>query len=99
MNNMSKQKILFDFLKPLPLIFIAIIFCLTIKTTLNLSLKNQYRIIDENKAIVYTSNDYYLTLKCEIIENKLVLYKGAQTKINNIGIYSELKEFEEVEIK
>lgn len=98
-NNMSKQKILFDFIRSLPLIFIVIICCLTIKTTLNLSLKNQYRIIDENKAIVYTSNDYYLTLNCEILEDKLVLHKGAQTKINNIGVYSELKEFEEVEIK
>lgn len=58
-----------------------------------------YRIINDNKAIVYSTNDYYLVLDCEIEDNKLVIHKGKQTKISNENIKSDLIKFDDVELK
>lgn len=58
-----------------------------------------YKIINNDKVIVYTTKDYYLILDCEIEDNKLTIYKGNQTKINNENVESKLINFDEIKIK
>lgn len=74
---------------------LSVAFVLTFSLT---GVKN-YRIINNNKVIVYSNSDYYLTLDCEIEDNKLIMYKGKQNKISTEDVYSELIEFDEVIIK
>ena len=62
-------------------------------------INKSYRIINDDKVIVYITNDYYLTLDCEIKDNKITIYKGRQTKINNENVVSELINFDEVKLK
>lgn len=57
-----------------------------------------YRIIDNNKVIVYTTENYYLTLNCEIENNVLVIYQGSQTKIDNKDIESKLIKFKDIKM-
>ena len=52
-----------------------------------------------NKVIVYSTTDYYLTLDCDIDNNELIIYKGSQEKIDNNNIKSQLTKFNKVEIK
>lgn len=57
-----------------------------------------YRIIDNNKVIVYTTENYYLTLNCKIENNVLVIYQGSQTKIDNKDIESKLIKFKDIKM-
>lgn len=66
---------------------------------MNLTYQKQYRIIDENKVVVYSTNDYFITLNCEISNNELVIYKGSQEKMENNNIKSQLTKFDKVEVK
>lgn len=76
-------------------VILSVAFVLTFSLT---GVKN-YRIINNNKVIVYSNSDYYLTLDCEIEDNKLIMYKGKQNKISTEDVYSELIKFDEVIIK
>lgn len=55
--------------------------------------KKSYYFIDDSTVIVYTSEDYYLTLDCEIRKDKnndiLIIYTNTQNKVlsNNIKTY------------
>lgn len=98
-KNFSFKEELINVLKTFPFVIILFISCIAFNTYINLELKNKYRIINDNKAIVYSNNDYYITLDCEIDNNKLIIYKGNQEKINNINVYSKLEKFEKVELK
>ncbi len=62
-------------------------------------MNKEYRIINNDKVIVYTTNDYYLILDCEIRNNELIIYKGKQTKINNENVISKLISFDEIKLK
>lgn len=57
-----------------------------------------YRIVDNDKVIVYTTENYYLTLNCEIENNVLIIYQGSQTKIDNKDIESKLIKFKDIKI-
>lgn len=59
----------------------------------------EYRIINNNKAIVYTTEAYYITVDCTVEDNNLIIYKGTQTKINSNNVHSKLKKFNNVQIK
>lgn len=96
-NNLKQS--LIDFLKILPFYLILLIISVGISDNLNLSLKKDYRIIEDNKVIVYSNSDYYLILDCKIEDDKLIIYRGKQNKIDTDNMYSELVKFEEVEIK
>ena len=85
-----------DVLKFVPIYIFVLILCIGVSDIYNLKFKKEYRIISDNKVIVYSNNDYYLTLDCEIEDNKLIMYKGKQNKINTDNVYSELIEFDEV---
>lgn len=85
--------------KSLPFLIIIFLIFRTGQIYHNLSLKKEYRLIDNTKVIVYSNVDYYLTLDCEIKENNIIIYKGTQEKINNDKIYSKLTKFDKVKIK
>lgn len=86
-------------LKIIPFYLILLIFSFLTSYGLNIAMNKSYRIIDNDKVIAYATNDYYLTLDCEIKDNKLTIYKGKQAKINNENIVSELINFDEVNLK
>lgn len=86
-------------LKFVPIYILMLILCIGVSDVCNLRLKKEYRIIGDNKVIVYSNNDYYLTLDCKIEDDKLIMYKGKQNKIDTDDVYSELKKFDVVEIK
>lgn len=86
-------------LKILPFYLFLLIFTFLFSYSSEIILNKSYRIINGDKVIIYTTNDYYLTLDCEIKDDKLIIYKGKQTKINNENIVSELINFEEVKLK
>ena len=48
---------------------------------------------------MYSNNDYYITLDCDIKDNNLTIYKGRQEKIDNKNVYTVSKTFEKVELK
>lgn len=98
-REVNLKKLLIDFLKIIPFYVILLIISIGISDNLNLSLKKEYRIINDNKVIVYSNNDYYLTLDCEIEDNKLIIYKGKQNKIDTDNMYSKLVNFDNVIIK
>ena len=86
-------------LKFVPIYILLLILCIGISDISNLKLKTEYRIISDNKVIVYSNNDYYLTLDCEVKKDKLIIYKGKQNKTNADNVRSELINFDKVEIK
>lgn len=90
---------LLNYIKILPFTLIILIILFMIKTQLSLIYRTDYRITDDNKVIVYSNNEYYITLDCEIKDNNIVIYKGTQEKIDNVGIHSNYKQFESIEFK
>ena len=89
-----------DFLKQLPLYLFILIFLLTGKYFFELLSINDYYIINNSKAVIYTTSDYYVTLDCEIkLDNdkkKIIIYKGTQTKIDNTNVNTVLTKFDKV---
>lgn len=90
---------LLNSLKILPFYLILLIFTFLLSYGFQIVMNKSYRIINDGKVIVYTTNDYYLTLDCEIKDNKITIYKGKQTKISNENVVSELINFDEVKLK
>lgn len=90
---------LLNSLKILPFYLIILIFSFLLSYGFQIVMNKSYRIINDDKVIVYTTNDYYLTLDCEIKDNKITIYKGKQTKISNENVVSELINFDEVKLK
>jgi len=86
-------------LKIISFYLVLLIFSFLFSYSSEIIMKKEYRIINNDKVIVYTTNDYYLTLDCEIKNNELTIYKGKQTKINNENVVSELINFDKVELK
>lgn len=98
-NKTYEENNLPNVLKIIPFYLILLIFSFLTSYGLNIAMNKSYRIIDNDKVIAYATNDYYLTLDCEIKDNKLTIYKGKQAKINNENIVSELINFDEVNLK
>ena len=90
---------LFNHLKTFPFYLILLVFVFLLNYGYKIINNKSYRIIDNDRVIVYTTNDYYLVLECEIIDNKLIIYKGKQTKISNENIASKIIKFDEIELK
>lgn len=98
-NKTYEENNLPNVLKIIPFYLILLLFSFLTSYGLNIAMNKSYRMIDNDKVIAYATNDYYLTLDCEIKDNKLTIYKGKQTKINNENIVSELINFDEVNLK
>lgn len=96
---LSLKQEFINYIKFLPFAIVILIMCQIVRTYSSLSLRSEYRIIEENKVIVYSNNDYSLTLDCEIGGEKLIIYRGTQTKIDNTNVYSKLEKFKDIEIK
>ena len=86
-------------IKIVPFYIVLLLFSLILSYGSNIVMNKSYRIIGNDKVIVYTTNDYYLTLDCKIKNNELIIYKGKQSKINNEDVVSELINFDKVELK
>lgn len=89
----------FNYLKTFPFYLILLVFVFLLNYGYKIINNKSYRIIDNDRVIVYTTNDYYLVLECELIDNKLIIYKGKQTKISNENIASKIIKFDEIELK
>lgn len=87
----------FNIFKVLPFYVMLLVITFMLKYDIDISKNKTYQIINDNKAIVYTTNDYYLVLDCEIKGDGLLLYKGRQTKISTDNVKSELKKFSKVD--
>lgn len=100
-KNVKKDEILdiSNTLKICPFYFFLVIFSLLLSYGLEVATNKSYSVIDNNQVIVYTTNDYYLVLDCEIENDKLIIYKGSQTKIKNDGVESKMAKFDKVELK
>lgn len=90
---------LINYIKVLPFIIIFLIIMNSSRIYLNLTYQKQYKIINDNRVIVYSTNDYYITLDCDINNNEIVIYKGSQEKIENNNVKSQLTKFNKVEMK
>ena len=90
---------LINYIKVLPFIIIFLIIMHSTRTYINLNYQKQHRIIGDNRVIVYSTNDYYITLDCDINNNELIIYKGSQEKIETNNVKSQLTKFNKVEIK
>lgn len=95
----EEPKSFFNYLKLLPFYLILLIFIFSTNYLYSVMKNKSYNIIDDNKVIVYTTNDYYVILDCDIKDNELIIHKGNQTKINNENVESKLINFEKVKIK
>lgn len=97
----NQNNTIVDFIKKIPVIIILLTIILGTITYYKLINVKIYQIIDNNKAVIYSNNDYFLVLDCKIDEenNKLILYKGKQTKISNTDIHTEKFEFKEVKLR
>ena len=87
-----------SYLKFFPFYFILLILLFSMSYVSSLSTNKSYNIIDDNKVIVYTTTDYYVVLDANIKNDKLIIYKGYQTKINNENVNSKLVKFKDVKI-
>ena len=96
-NTNNKEYII----KKIPFLLMAMILCNGISVISKLNISRQYNIIDNNKVIVYSNNDYYIILDCEIDNdlNEIIIYKGRQKKINNLDVYSISRTFKKVSLK
>lgn len=98
-ENKNDKNDLFNTLKIMPFYFMLLVFVFSGNYLYSLHNVKSYKIINNNKVIVYTTKDYYLILDCEIEDNKLTIYKGNQTKISNENVESKLINFNEINIK
>lgn len=92
---------LLDSLKLAPFYILICLILITINPLLNFAEKKTYRIIENNKVIVYSTKEYSIILNCDIDaeKNKLVIYTGEQTIIDAKKVLSINKKFDEVEMK
>lgn len=94
----TETRSILNSLKALPFYLIFVVFVILFKYGVEIKMNKTYRIIDNNKVIVYTTENYYLTLNCEIENNVLVIYQGSQIKIDNKDIESKLIKFKDIKM-
>ena len=88
-----------NYFKALPFLIIILLLLYGGRTYSQLKLIRNYNIIGNDKVIVYSNNDYYITLDCNIKDNNLIIYKGKQEKIDNKDVYTISRTFEKVELR
>lgn len=98
-NFRDNLKTIMNYIKIIPCFVILMIILYSCSTFLKLQNRTYYNIIDNNKVVVYTSNDYYLTLDCDINGDEILIHKGKQEKIGNNNIKTQLTKFSKVQIQ
>ncbi len=79
-------------------IFILVVI-LSFKTFGEEMLRRSYRMTSDDRVVIYVDTEYYLTMNCEISDgNKLIIYKGTQTKIDSLDVMTKLRRFDSVEV-
>ncbi len=99
----SKQedtiKSIINYIKVIPFYLFLIILLFSYVYIKSLNKINTYRIINDDKVIVYTTSNYYVILDCDIKNDELIIYKGSQMKINNENIETKLMDFNKVKLR
>ena len=98
-NNEDAKIKIKNYFKALPFLIIILLLLYGGRTYSQLKLIRNYNIIGNDKVIVYSNNDYYITLDCNIKDNNLIIYKGKQEKIDNKDVYTISRTFEKVELR
>lgn len=75
--------------KNVPFFIIGLIILYLFNYYCSLCSNNDFRVINDNKVIVYTTKDYYLVLDYKIDEDKMLIYKNTQNKIDNLNVTSK----------
>lgn len=78
-----------DNVKNVPFFIIGLIILYLFNYYISLRSNNGFRVINDNKVIVYTTKDYYLVLDYKIDKNKMFIYKNTQNKIDNLNVKSK----------
>lgn len=86
------------YIKSFPFFIIILLMLYGGRIFSKINLIKNYNLIGNDKVVIYTNNDYYITLDCEIVDDNLIIYKGKQTKIDNKDVYTVSKTFEKVEL-
>lgn len=93
-----------NFLKLIPWFTLIILVFTLIWNFLLYITKHDYQLIIHNndsdvnvcEVIVYTTNEYFITLDCKIEQDNLIIYKGKQTKIKTDNVKIETIKFNSV---
>lgn len=92
-----------NYCKKMPWLIIFVILLTSFFEYQSIVLNNNYVMVNSDeicKAIVYTTPDYYLTLDCKITDdNRLIIYKGSQMKLETNNVKTKLITFKSVSIK
>lgn len=78
-----------DNVKNVPFFIIGLFMLYLFNYYCSLSSNNGFRVINDNKVIVYTTKDYYLVLDYKIDKDKMFIYKNTQNKIDNLNVNSK----------
>lgn len=89
-------KSMINYIKIIPFYLFLLILLFSYTHINSLYKIKSYRIISDDKVVVYTTSDYYVILDCDIKNNELIIYKGTQTKIDNENVETKLKYFDKV---
>lgn len=98
-NSINMKQDFLTYMKKLPTIVIILIILFAVQVVIKINNLSGFRTIDDNKVIVYSNNEYYLTLDCEVKESEIIIHKGTQNKMPNDNISSKYKKYENVKIK
>ena len=98
-DDQKKDYKIVDLFKIAPIIILTIILFYSLNTVIVLTSRKEYRIINDNKVIVYATIDYYITLDCYIKDNEITINRGSQEKIGSNNVKSQLIKFNKVNIK
>lgn len=92
---------LLDTLKLFPFYIILYLVMLSINYLLSFIGNKSYRIIDNDKVIVYSTKEYSIALNCVIDPetDELIIYKGEYTMIDTKNTFNTTKKFKEVKLK
>lgn len=91
------------YLRNLPILFLLTLVLTHYLNFLSYQLKKDYLLVDssgESCAVaIYSTQDYFVTLECEIQDDNLTIYKGSQNKISNDNVKTQKITFDRVNIK
>lgn len=97
--NRTIKDILIDLLAGVVIIFVSVI----IIGNITALVKNDFKIVmleEKCNVILYSTNDYYITAKCEIYNiDKIKIYRKEQTKIDNYNVSYQSKNFSKIHRK
>ncbi len=99
-NDVKSSKKSSDFpilyIKIFPFLIVLLIFSSIITMQLNYYNKKEFRIIDDDKVILYSTSEYYIISNCKIDNEEITIETNRQEKISTLNIKTETKKFGKV---